>query len=353
MKISVIVPVYNAQATLERCVASVCNQTYRDFELILIDDGSSDKSGLMCDKYARKDSRIQVYHQNNQGQSIARNQGMERSSGTYVMFMDSDDAMPDSALADLTAILNTKSYDIVCGQFKQIKKGKAARKEYPFMDGEVSRKAVDSRRYHRIKTENLFGYCWGKLYRRDFLKEHNIVFDDIRKIFMEDTIFNLKAWIYNPSYYYCSSTVYHYYLYDNTSSNKKIERIEEKCVAALECYMDVLAGEGQTERQLDVLIPLIARMFCWASIHERLYGKKDKQETRKSIHAFVQNEKIHAVLQIRGSMCTLRHLPSIVQRIFYWYCLSLLKYRQETMLAATFTILGPLLGGYAKALQNK
>ena len=91
MKVSIIVPVYNVERYLEQCILSILSQTYNDFELILVDDGSTDSSGAMCDKYARQDPRVVVYHKHNGGLSSARNVGISNAKGKYLMFVDSDD----------------------------------------------------------------------------------------------------------------------------------------------------------------------------------------------------------------------------------------------------------------------
>lgn len=90
-KVSVIVPVYNVEKLLERCLNSVLNQSFQDFELLLIDDGSKDSSGQICDNYAKKDQRVRVWHIPNGGQSAARNLGIDNVYGTYIAFIDSDD----------------------------------------------------------------------------------------------------------------------------------------------------------------------------------------------------------------------------------------------------------------------
>ncbi len=102
LKISVIVPAYNAEKTLHRCVDSILAQTFEDFELILVDDGSKDSSGRICDEYAAKDSRIRVVHKSNGGVSSARNAGLDIASGEYVAFIDSDDYIDNDYLLSFT-----------------------------------------------------------------------------------------------------------------------------------------------------------------------------------------------------------------------------------------------------------
>lgn len=99
--ISVIVPVYNVERYLNQCIDSILAQTYKDFELILVDDGSKDKSGEICDEYVKKDSRIRVFHKKNGGVSSARNYGIDNAQGTYICFVDSDDWVDETYLEDM------------------------------------------------------------------------------------------------------------------------------------------------------------------------------------------------------------------------------------------------------------
>lgn len=115
--VSVIVPVYNSEQYLKKCIDSILAQSYREFELLLINDGSEDTSGLICDDYARNDSRIRVFHQENSGVSAARNLGLEKYNGTYFLFIDSDDYVQREYLEEL---MKYKNYDMVqCSTFTE------------------------------------------------------------------------------------------------------------------------------------------------------------------------------------------------------------------------------------------
>jgi len=120
MQISVIVPVYKVEPYLDRCVNSLLNQTFRDFELILVDDGSPDNCGRMCDEYARRDDRIRVIHKENGGLSSARNAGLDISQGTFVAFVDSDDWVHPWYLELLHAAAHEFGTDIACCELKPI-----------------------------------------------------------------------------------------------------------------------------------------------------------------------------------------------------------------------------------------
>ena len=111
--VSVIVPVYNSEKYLNRCVDSILNQTYRSIELILVDDGSPDNSGRICDEYAEKDSRVRVIHKANAGVSAARNSGLEVASGDYATFVDSDDYIEPDMYSDMMEKVNQYNCDVV------------------------------------------------------------------------------------------------------------------------------------------------------------------------------------------------------------------------------------------------
>ena len=119
-EISIIVPVYNVEKYLENCIESILNQTFKDFELILVDDGSTDNSGKICDIYEKKDSRIKVIHKNNGGLSSARNAGLDIACGKYVGFIDSDDSIHPRMYEILYDLIKKYESDISCCNYKKI-----------------------------------------------------------------------------------------------------------------------------------------------------------------------------------------------------------------------------------------
>lgn len=119
-KISVIVPVYDAEKYLHRCVDSILAQTFKDFELLLIDDGSKDRSGEICDEYARKDERVRVWHKENGGISATREFGLQQAKGIYIQFVDSDDWIAENMLQIMFEEAERKKYDIVNCSFTEI-----------------------------------------------------------------------------------------------------------------------------------------------------------------------------------------------------------------------------------------
>ncbi len=175
--ISVIIPVYNVERYLAECLDSVCGQSYTDLEIILIDDGSTDSSGQICDAYAAKDSRIRVIHQPNGGAAAAKNAGLRAATGTYLTFADSDDIVADGAYEKMVNTLENSDADIVQGAF-----------ELMFTDGN---KAYCNDQFDESAEEFLLrftedwtcGLLWDKIYRQElfnniFFVEGNVIDDE-------------------------------------------------------------------------------------------------------------------------------------------------------------------------------
>ena len=170
-KISVIVPVYNVEKYLSRCVDSILNQTYQDFEILLVDDGSPDNCGKICDEYAEKDSRIFVIHQKNGGLSAARNTGIdwfyEQGKSNYITFVDSDDWLHPEYLRALMNGISENNMKISVCNYKRV-------------TAETPHESCDNFNFELTSPEDFlvnhswqYNYAWGKLY-------HKSVFDDIR-----------------------------------------------------------------------------------------------------------------------------------------------------------------------------
>ena len=190
-KISIIVPVFNVEKYLERCINSIINQSFNDFEIILIDDGSNDKSGLICDKYAEKDKRIKVIHKENRGISSARNCGIDESTGKYILFVDSDDWIEENELEIINSIISEKEYDLIyfgysmdfIDENKSIKI-KCKNKEY----SSNKEFLLD---YEYFRGNYLFGYVWNKVFNANIIKKNNIYFES--DVFPEDLFFTFEV----------------------------------------------------------------------------------------------------------------------------------------------------------------
>lgn len=348
--VSVIMPVYNGEADLERAVASIEAQTMGEWELILVDDGSTDKTGELCDKKAAEDERIRVIHTQNQGQGIARNTGLLLAQGEYVWFADADDELLPDGMRLLYEKALEGSYDVVSGLYYR-EKGRGRELILgAFTEGELKRRGTkeEEGRFHRVKTESVFGYLWNKLYRRQFLVDKGLAFDDIKKVYMEDQLFNLKVFGKNPRYYQSLSPVYCYYVVTSSTTRRADDKIAEKNCRMLKEYADWLTREGIFEENKDLLVPLAARVICWSLIKNTAYEGISFLKMKERLRVFTRDEKIQKILGCKGCYQSLSELPGRLQSAGYSFLLFLWRRRAENITAFLFLCLFPMLKLYIK-----
>ena len=204
MKISVIVPVFNGEKTLRRSLDSILAQSFRDFELLLIDDGSTDKSGEICELYESKDNRVRYIKKENGGPSSVRNLGIKEAKGGYIAFADSDDYMDEGAFEFMyEKALETAADMVVCGFFTEL--GNTVQKvfcEEMTIEGEYGEKIIP------LKSKDLLDAPWNKLYKTEFLKKTGVEMP-LGEIF-EDTAFHLELLKHSPKIAVYSKCFYHY-----------------------------------------------------------------------------------------------------------------------------------------------
>lgn len=217
--VSIIVPVYNAEKYLKRCVDSILSQTFTDFELILVNDGSTDMSGQLCDGYSNNDNRVRVLHQENQGVSAARQAGLDASAGDFIIFADPDDWIEVTMLEELIKKAETENADVViCDMVCE-----------HLVDGKMESrllvqepKAYESQSIiSQLLLGELYGSTANKLYNNHTLKRHDISFPE-RINFCEDLWFNCKLFLnHDIRVAYLNRELYHYDQYSNDNSLTK------------------------------------------------------------------------------------------------------------------------------------
>lgn len=202
--ITVIVPVYNRAYCLRRCLDSIKNQSFKDWECILIDDGSTDDSLAVCREYVVDDKRFKVYHQVNQGVSAARNKGLDMARGAYINFVDSDDYLDEDCLSTLYE--KRSNTDWVIGGMQEVCHGKLVR-NYSYKDTTVYPDLQYEKEFVAIEHAELFlGPCC-KLYKRSILEENQIRFP-LSISYGEDTIFNFTYLLHVSSFRVCNKCLY-------------------------------------------------------------------------------------------------------------------------------------------------
>ena len=267
--ISVIVPIYNIDDYLEDSLQSLLNQTYENLQIILIDDGSTDNSGVICDLYSKRDNRMEVYHLWNQGVSNARNHGLDRAKGKYIFFLDPDDFLEPQTIEILYAEMKTKSADLVeCSFFKKYTDEK--------------KKVVHP--YAKISTEEaikslllLDGYitpsCWDKLYIKE--KIGNIGFDTNLKI-GEDDLFVYRYLLKCDSVIVLEYPLYNYTVRNNSAMGSMYTRKKTDSVRAASIIYDTCNKRNLLISEAKIHVGLAA-FFSYANLLNTIPYKKIKE----------------------------------------------------------------------------
>lgn len=219
-KISIIIPVYNGEKYLAKCIESALEQTYRNIELILIDDGSTDQSYSICEHYRQIDHRVRLLHKDNGGIGSSRNAGLAMASGEYVTFMDNDDWLPGDAIEKLYNLAQEHNADIAIGNFSLFSEKK--QKVYvKFSEADYYVKEFTPEEWMKYQYESRYDFSqvftvpWGKIYKRDLLA--NITYPVHTKV--EDDLTTWKIYLLANKIVYAHDTVYvERYFQDNVSS---------------------------------------------------------------------------------------------------------------------------------------
>lgn len=225
--VSVIIPVYNVEKYLTKCLDSVIGQTYASIEIICVNDGSPDNSAVILDSYAEKDSRIKIINQSNQGLSGARNTGIQSATGEYTVFLDSDDWLDTEAIGHAVDVAEKHGCDVVMWGYTREFSDKSVEKR--IFDGDRIFGREETRDIHRrlagltgaelANPENTDALvtAWGKLYRTDIIKEKKLEFVDTKIIGTEDLLFNMYYFSFADSCAFIDKP-YNHYRKDNETS---------------------------------------------------------------------------------------------------------------------------------------
>lgn len=255
-EVSIIVPIYNAEKTIGRCIESIINQEYTDFELILCDDGSRDSSGRICDEYAKKDKRIKVLHKENSGVSDTRNQGMKAATGTYIQFLDADDWITVDATKLLVRTMKETNCDMVISDFYRVVGGRLSHKGDIEMEGAMPRE-----KFAEFMMENpadfYYGVLWNKLYKREMIEKYQLEMDE-NISWCEDFLFNLEYLFHAETIASLPVPIYYYVKTEGSlaSQGMSIGKTIKMKISLFEYYNDfykhVYEEEDYEKRKLGV-----------------------------------------------------------------------------------------------------
>lgn len=249
MNLSIIIPIYNTGKYLHKCIKSILSQNMTSFELILIDDGSSDDSGAICDEYAKSDKRIKVIHKKNEGVSIARNTGIEIARGEYIGFVDSDDWIEPDMYDRLYNLAVTKKADIVmCDAVTKYDDKSDEADTITQLSDDILLKKWDI--YPRLLCE-LAGSACRCIYKREILVDNKVIFPP-NIPFSEDRIFNIFAMGYAKKIYYTKTSFYNRYIRMGSAVNKYYNDMIELILITRASIMKAIdkVWEGDREYKL-------------------------------------------------------------------------------------------------------
>lgn len=280
--ISIIMPVYNAERWIAQAVDSVKKQTYTNWELIIVNDGSTDNTQTVCEQYALQDSRIKVFKQSNKGPGAARNMGLSKINGEYFTMIDSDDCLSNNALLDYHKNIKSNNTDMVVagytfknGESKSLTKIKCDELHIIHHKG-----ILNIKEFERILGDGLMASNWNKLYSR---KLAYIRFNE-KLLMNEDVLFSLTAASASNSIVVIPDIVY---VYDNKNSDSLSSHFNKDYFVSLELIDDVINNNQENELLLGIKRWIMNYVFNYLKIccRQNFSNKKKKELLREVKHS--------------------------------------------------------------------
>ncbi len=277
MFLSVIVPVYNVEKYLRECLESILNQTFTDFEVILVDDGSKDSSGAICDEYAEKDSRVKVIHKENGGQSTARNTGFREARGKYTFFIDSDDFVTYNGFFADVNLATQHNTDIVLYRYKKYyssENTKSVGVPFSKMDYSNNLELLSE----LVKNDTFFCSCWTKVIRTSLLRDNNIMFDE--SLSCEDMDWYYNVLQYADGFKVLDKECINYRQRENSVTSVFKKKSITDYIFTIEKWYDNISNIEDTENRY-VLFSSLAKLYCNLLIAYSINKDKLKEEKNK------------------------------------------------------------------------
>ena len=284
---SIIVPVYKVEEYIDKCVMSILNQTFTDFELILVDDGSPDNCPKLCDEYAKRDSRVKVIHKPNGGVSSARNEGIKVAKGDYIWFVDSDDYVEEHSLEKLYKYIIETPADL-----------------YVFEHG--FNEFYDVKDMNGLLCDHYYRYDfgfepWNKIYKWSLISDNKLFFDTEEKV-GEDLLFNINYYTKMKSCLFISEKLYHYVVRENsamtTSDKERYKKQMRLFFKIRELLKDLISQENLAVLFMMHMVSGLNQSFENSDFFRRRriikYYKSKAQFERKvfasAVNTFLRNE---------------------------------------------------------------
>lgn len=329
--ISLIIPIYNAQSCIPRCMDCVQNQTYRNIEIIIIDDGSTDNSYPCCKFYEKRDSRIKIFRKTNGGPASARNEGICHAQGKYLYFMDVDDILEKEAIELLHDAFLKSHTDFIIGNTKRIDIYNNERAEWKTSDKLFEdRKSIVRLVYafaNDIKSYRMLWSAWGKLYRADIIQENHIWYNE--KLYgWEDVLFVISYLAHCSSAYYIGDCLYTYRHYGQAN------------IASSKSYMGPLDFRYTVKEAKKILCekkyaPVIANCYSeyaiWSIFNNvrlvNIHSAHDFRYLYRNVYKIVHDHTLQKSIKyyVQKHSDNARIIPFFIQRKWTFFIIVILK----------------------------
>jgi len=313
----VIIPVYKAENTIERCLDSVIGQSYENLEIILVDDGSPDKSGEIRDRYAERDLRIRVFHQNNKGVSAARNTGLASMTGDYFYFIDSDDYIDLRIIESLRENALKFDADLVVGNLSVIDEDKLVVKNppFPYVTVTESIKADPGFRYAFFYSPGFGCSVCNKLYRTAFFRSAGIFFDERLRI-AGDYLFNFFYFFNDPKMVLVNDYSYYYCHYASTITKSETSDLLGIIETIQEHQFRFFENRGILSENEDVIQFSIFGSLYRICHQMYLYSQNPFRDAKRYIKKFIESP---IPKQFVTSMARGDYIRNVPRRAWRWY----------------------------------
>lgn len=332
IEISIIVPIYKVESYLNGFIENILSQTHTNFELILVDDGSPDNCGAICDYYKTRDLRIKVIHQENKGSGMARNSGLSAAVGKYIYFCDPDDYLEDNLLEDNFRLAEKYQANMVIfGYYDEIIK-KNKRDSHAVVADSVFLKTKNEFRekFGELHKKNLMFTLWNKLYRRDFIEKYQCRFEN-QKV-GQDTIFNYKVYRDIDRVYINNNTYYHYVITRSGSAVNlyRKNRFELRSIGTARLE-DLLQCWGYTKKFESVILNDWLKTL-YVGLNNLFFHQcpLDDEEKKKNIFSIIRHPRIQYMLNNIS--------PNSIPSYFMRKVIALLKKNKVSLVIQLFKI---------------
>lgn len=310
-KISIIVPIYNIEKYLPRCLESILAQTYKDIEVILVDDGSVDNSGRIADTYANKDQRIKVIHQINKGVSAARNAGLDLATGDYIGFVDGDDYIEPDMYEILMQIMDEQQVDIAHCGYQMVY---PSRVDYYYNTKEKQKMNREEGVFEILKGRKVEPGLWNKLYKAELFKQVRL---PVGIAETEDLLCNFELFSLAESSYFYDVSKYHYILRSGSATNEILS--EKKRRDRYYVVSSIMSNVNHNDAYYAIAYERYLRILIENSM------QKDYSNLRKESLEMLRKESRKAVLsrglglKIKGMVIATSYLQELYRLVRFFY----------------------------------